>query len=151
MKRGVANRFMSVIIAKISIQLVTPEERELGCYLIQWSVSFMYDVTTANFSLDVHIHLYVAYLGSWMGHGEAVAWSLVLPYLKPLDISLWVQLKSIGYETPVDIPMNLIRWTVVASADINVTLGMLKRVRKSFLRRCILWSGVRDEILERHF
>ncbi|GBO16455.1 hypothetical protein AVEN_183384-1 [Araneus ventricosus] len=59
----------------------------------------------------------------------------------------WGHMKSLVYETPVDLAEDLVARIAVAADKINTTPGIFLRVRQSFLRRCELCNDTRG----RHF
>ncbi|GBN28235.1 Ectonucleotide pyrophosphatase/phosphodiesterase family member 6 [Araneus ventricosus] len=72
----------------------------------------------------------------WIGRCGPVAWPPYSSDLNPLDFFFWGHLKSLVYETPVDLAEDLMARIVVVADKINSTPEIFERVRQSFLRRC---------------
>jgi hypothetical protein len=64
----------------------------------------------------------------WLGRDGPVAWPARSPDLTPLDFSLWGQIKSLVYETPVESVEDLIARITAAAEYIQTMPGIFHKV-----------------------
>ncbi|GBO15540.1 hypothetical protein AVEN_201844-1, partial [Araneus ventricosus] len=61
-----------------------------------------HDGAPADFKVAVRNNLDASFEGRWIGRGRPVRWTPRSPDLSSIDYFLWVHLKVIVYETPVN-------------------------------------------------
>ena len=93
----------------------------------------------AHFALDVRGYMNNVFPNRWIGRGGPVQWPPRSPDLIPMDFFIWVEMKCLVYETPVDTPEELVARVAEAAAIIHE--------RQSFARRYQLCINVNG----RHF
>ena len=95
-----------------------------------------HDGAPPDFGVDVRNHLNAVFPGRRIGRGGPIPWSARSPDLNPLHYFLWEYLKSLVFETSVELDMDLVARIAAACDIIQNTPGIFIRVRQNLLRRC---------------
>lgn len=98
---------------------------------------FQNDGCPAHYALRVRNYLDEEFPGRWIGRGGPVLWPPRSPDLNPLDFFYWGYLKEIVYKVPITTIAQL-RARVRDAAEFISNSGHARRIRRSFIRRCLL-------------
>ena len=96
---------------------------------------FQHDGAPAQFSRAVREHLDQTCGERWIGRGGPTPWPPRSPDLTPLDFFLWVRMKNLVYETPVESEGDLLARILAAAQIIEHTPGPVGRVYENMCLR----------------
>jgi hypothetical protein len=97
---------------------------------------FQQDRVPAHFAVDVRRYLDLQFPNRWIGRNGPVSWLARSPDLTPVDYFLWGHMKSLIYETPVELEEDLVARIAVATGNFSEMPGVFGDVRNSLRRRC---------------
>ena len=111
----------------IFVRDILPEMLENVELQVRQRLWFQHDRAPANFALDIREYINNVFPNRWIGRGGPVQWPPRSPDLTPMVFFIWGEMKCLVYETPIDIPEEMVARVAEAAAIILETQSFARR------------------------